>query len=76
MLDTDCSPGNYISKEFYQSNTIILKEFLVPSIAERVDLATNNSAKQITEHIVMLTLTVQQGPSSYDLESLMDYALT
>lgn len=31
----------------------MLKEFLVPSPAERVDLATSNSAKQITEHIVI-----------------------
>ena len=53
MLDTGCSPGNYMSDAFYQSHVELLKEFLVPGKAERVDLATNNSAKQITQHIVI-----------------------
>lgn len=30
MLDTGFSPGNYMSKAFYQSNITMLKEFLVP----------------------------------------------
>ena len=53
MLDTGCSPGNYMSDAFYQSHIELLKEFLVPGKAERVDLATNNSAKQLTQHIVI-----------------------
>ena len=53
MLDTGCSPGNYMSDAFYQSHIELLKEFLVPGKAERLDLATNNSAKQITQHIVI-----------------------
>lgn len=53
MIDTGCSPGNYMSDAFYQSHIELLREFLVPGKAERVDLATNNSAKQITQHIII-----------------------
>lgn len=39
MLDTGYSPGNYMSAA--------LKDFLIPCPAERVDLATSNSAQSI-----------------------------
>jgi hypothetical protein len=53
MLDTGCSPGNYMSEEYFMSNIKALQEFLVPCPAERVDLATSNSAQSITKHVIV-----------------------
>jgi hypothetical protein len=52
MLDTGCSPGNYMSLAFFEANHAILKDYLVPCPAERVDLATSNSAQSITQHLI------------------------
>lgn len=53
MLDTGCSPGNYMSEAFYTANINALEEFLVPCPAEKVDLATSNSSQHITKHLVI-----------------------
>lgn len=53
MLDTGCSPGNYISEAFFLAHIDALEEFLVPCPAERVDLATSNSALSITKHLII-----------------------
>ena len=53
MLDTGCSPGNYMSLAFYLANIEALKDFLVPCAAEKVDLATSNSAQHITLHLAI-----------------------
>ena len=53
MLDTGCSPGNYMSMAFYKANMDSLEEFLVPGPAERVDLATSDSAQSISLHLVI-----------------------
>jgi hypothetical protein len=53
MLDTGCSPGNYMSKEYFMNNIKALQEFLVPCPAERVDLATSNSTQSITKHVII-----------------------
>ena len=53
MLDTGCSPGNYMSMAFYKANIDLLEDFLVPGPAERVDLATSDSAQSISLHLVI-----------------------
>ena len=53
MLDTGCSPGNYMSMAFYKANIDSLEDFLVPGPAERVDLATSDSAQSISLHLVI-----------------------
>ena len=53
MLDTGCSPGNYISMAFYKAIIDSLQDFLVPGPAERVDLATSDSAQSISLHLVI-----------------------
>ena len=53
MLDTGCSPGKYISLAFFETNNAVLKDYLIPCPAERVDLATSNSTQSITQHLVI-----------------------
>jgi hypothetical protein len=53
MFDTGCSPGNYMSLAFFHANADVLKDYLIPCPAERVDLATSNSSQSITKHLVM-----------------------
>ena len=53
MLYTGCSPGNYMSMAFYKANIDLLEDFLVPGPAERVDLATSDSAQSISLHLVI-----------------------
>jgi hypothetical protein len=53
MLDTGCSPGNYMSRAFYSANIDALKDSLVPCAAEKVDLATSNSSQRITQHLIL-----------------------
>jgi hypothetical protein len=53
MFDTGCSPGNYMSLDFFHANADVLKDYLIPCPAERMDLATSNSAQSITQHLVM-----------------------
>jgi hypothetical protein len=53
MFDTGCSPGNYMSLAFFHANADVLRDYLIPCPAERVDLATSNSAQSITQHLVI-----------------------
>ena len=53
MLDTGCSPGNYMSRAFYLANIEALQDFLVPCAADKVDLPASNSAQRITQHLVL-----------------------
>ncbi len=50
-LDTGCCPGNYMKQEYFDRNVEALGPFLVPSVPERVDLATNGSSQQVTAHV-------------------------
>ena len=45
-LDTGCCPGNYMKQEYFDRNVEALGPFLVPSVPERVDLATNGSSRE------------------------------
>ena len=51
MLDTGCSPNNYMSEQIYQQNILALQPYLVKCPPERVDLATSDSAQYIKEHV-------------------------
>ena len=51
MLDTGCSPNNYMSDHIYQQHLAALQPYLFESSPERVDLATSDSAQYITRHI-------------------------
>ena len=73
MLNTGCSPGNYISKAFYKSNITMLKEFLVSSPAKRVGLATSDSAKQITEHLFIEVRHVDSRGMTRTLKLRFDF---
>jgi len=53
MFDTGCSPGNYMSLAFFHANADVLKDYLISCPAKRVDLATSNSAQNITQHLVI-----------------------
>ena len=53
MLDTGCSPENYMSMAFYKANIDALQDFLIPGPSERVDLATSDSAQSISLHLVI-----------------------
>ena len=45
MLDTGCSPNNYMREEYFEANKANLRS------KNRVDLATSDSAQYITKHI-------------------------
>ena len=53
MLDTGCSPNNYMSEQVYQQNLAALQPYLFDCSPERVDLATSDSAQYITQHTKM-----------------------
>jgi len=53
ILDRGYSPNKYLSAEYFNRNTEALSPFLVSSLSERVDLATNGSTQPITAHVVL-----------------------
>ena len=42
-----------MKQEYFDHNVEALGPFLVPSVPERVDLATNGSSQQVTAHVIL-----------------------
>ena len=51
MLDTGCSPNNYMREEYFEQHEAYLTQYIIKESPERVDLATNDSAQYITRHV-------------------------
>jgi len=51
MLDTGCSPNNYMRAEYFEQHEAYLSQYIIKESPERVDLATSYSAQYITRHV-------------------------